>query len=35
MRLTEDFVTWVDNSKIRRHIQTYRDEVDDFDLLGC
>jgi U3 small nucleolar ribonucleoprotein protein IMP3 len=30
----EDFVTWVDTSKIRRHIQKYSDALDDFDLLG-
>lgn len=29
----EDFVTWVDGSKVKRHIQKYRDELDDFDLL--
>ena len=32
-RNLEDFVTWVDTSKIRRAIQTYNDELDDFDLL--
>ena len=29
----EDFVTWVDSSKIKRTVLKYRDEVDDFDLL--
>lgn len=29
----EDFVTWVDNSKIKRNILQYRDKLDDFDLL--
>lgn len=29
----EDFITWVDSSKIKRNIMKYRDEVDDFDLL--
>lgn len=32
-RNMEDFVTWVDDSKIKRNIMKYRDEVDDFDLL--
>lgn len=30
-----DFVTWVDGSKIRRKIATYKDEVDDYDLLNA
>lgn len=29
----EDFVTWVDGSKIKRTGLEYRGEVDDFDLL--
>ncbi|RUS21648.1 30S ribosomal protein S4 [Endogone sp. FLAS-F59071] len=29
----EDFVTWVDTSKIRRKILKYNDKLDDFDLL--
>ena len=29
----EDYVTWVDSSKIRRHVQKYNDQLDDFDLL--
>jgi U3 small nucleolar ribonucleoprotein protein IMP3 len=29
----EDFVTWVDGSKIKRNILQYRDKLDDFDLL--
>jgi U3 small nucleolar ribonucleoprotein protein IMP3 len=29
----EDFVTWVDTSKIRRHVDKYNDRLDDFDLL--
>ena len=32
-RSMEDFVTWVDTSKIRRAIANYNDELDDFDLL--
>ncbi len=33
-RTLEDFVTWAQGSKIRRTIAQYRDEVDDFELLG-
>jgi U3 small nucleolar ribonucleoprotein protein IMP3 len=29
----EDYVTWVDTSKIKRKIETYNDRLDDFDLL--
>jgi len=32
-RHMEDFVTWVDTSKLKRTILTYNDELDDFDLL--
>lgn len=32
-RNMEDFVTWVDSSKIKRNIMRYRDKLDDFDLL--
>ncbi len=32
-RTSEDFITWVDGSKIRRNILKYRDKLDDFDLL--
>lgn len=28
----EDFVTWVDSSKIKKNIMKYRDAMDDFDL---
>ena len=34
-RNMEDFVTWVDTSKIRRKVMAYNDKVDDFDLLGA
>ena len=30
-RHMEDFLTWVDGSKIKRRIQEYRGTVDDFD----
>ncbi|KAI1005783.1 hypothetical protein K3495_g2437 [Podosphaera aphanis] len=32
-RNMEDFVTWVDGSKIKRNILQYREKLDDFDLL--
>ncbi|KAI9622799.1 hypothetical protein H4Q26_015083 [Puccinia striiformis f. sp. tritici PST-130] len=32
-RNMEDFITWVDTSKLKRHIQNYAGQVDDFDLL--
>jgi len=33
-RPMEDFVTWVDTSKIRRKILKYNDKLDDYDLLA-
>ncbi|KAL3054608.1 U3 small nucleolar ribonucleoprotein protein IMP3 [Trematomus bernacchii] len=33
-RNMEDFVTWVDSSKIKQHVLNYNDERDDFDLLA-
>lgn len=33
-RLMEDFVTWVDASKMRRKIAEFADQVDDFDLMN-
>ncbi|KAG9317072.1 putative U3 small nucleolar ribonucleoprotein IMP3, partial [Chiua virens] len=32
-RHIEDFVTWVDTSKLKRTVLAYNDELDDFDLL--
>jgi ppGpp synthetase/RelA/SpoT-type nucleotidyltranferase len=32
-RNMEDFVTWVDSSKIKRAIMQYRDKMDDYELL--
>jgi len=32
-RHMEDFVTWVDTSKLKRAVMKYNDELDDFDLL--
>lgn len=33
-RNMEDFVTWVDSSRIRRKVAQYNDNLDDFDLGG-
>jgi U3 small nucleolar ribonucleoprotein protein IMP3 len=30
----EDFVTWVDSSKIKRKVMRYNDKLDDYDLLA-
>ncbi|XP_054770209.1 U3 small nucleolar ribonucleoprotein protein IMP3-like [Lytechinus pictus] len=32
-RSMEDFVTWTDTSKIKKHIVEYNEERDDFDLM--
>ncbi|XP_016333639.1 U3 small nucleolar ribonucleoprotein protein IMP3-like isoform X2 [Sinocyclocheilus anshuiensis] len=32
-RSLEDFVTWVDSSKIKQHVMNYNEERDDFDLI--
>jgi U3 small nucleolar ribonucleoprotein protein IMP3 len=32
-RHMEDFVTWVDTSKLKRTVMEYNDELDDFDML--
>ena len=32
-RTMEDFVTWVDSSKIRQHVLEYNDLKDDFELM--
>lgn len=32
-RNMEDFVTWVDSSKIKRNIMRYHENLDDFDLM--
>lgn len=34
-RNVEDFITWVDSSKIKRKIASYNDQLDDFDLLNA
>jgi len=33
-RSFEDFVTWVDTSKIKRKVMKYNDKLDDYDLLN-
>jgi len=33
-RTFEDFVTWVDTSKIKRKVMKYNDKLDDYELLG-
>merc|ERR1712022_14379 len=33
-RNLEDFVTWVDTSKIKRKVLKYNDKLDDYDLLN-
>mmetsp|Transcript_21698 Transcript_21698/g.44762 ORF Transcript_21698/g.44762 Transcript_21698/m.44762 type:complete len:110 (+) Transcript_21698:53-382(+) len=32
-RSMEDFVTWVDSSKIRQAVYKYNDKLDDFDMM--
>ena len=32
-RTMDDYVTWADNSKIKRTIMKYNEKLDDFDLL--
>ncbi len=32
-RTQEDFVTWVDSSRIKRAAEKYNDKLDDYDLL--
>ena len=32
-RSMEDFVTWVDSSKVRRTVERYNDKLDDFDMM--
>lgn len=33
-RNMEDFVTWVDSSKIKKKIMQYNERLDDYDLLN-
>ncbi|PXF49970.1 U3 small nucleolar ribonucleoprotein imp3 [Gracilariopsis chorda] len=34
-RSMEDFVTWVDTSKIKRKVSQFNDNLDDYDLLNA
>jgi hypothetical protein len=34
VRNMEDFITWVDTSKIKRKVLKYNDKLDDYDLLS-
>jgi len=34
-RAQEDFVTWVDTSRVRRKVLAYNDRLDDYDLLNA
>ena len=31
-RALEDFVTWVDTSKVRQHVMEYQDLRDDYEV---
>ena len=31
-RNMEDYVTWTDNSKIKKNVLKYRNQIDDFEL---
>lgn len=33
-RNMEDFITWVDSSKIKRNVLQYNDKLDDYDMLA-
>jgi U3 small nucleolar ribonucleoprotein protein IMP3 len=33
-RTMQDFVTWVDSSKIKARIEQYNDRLDDYTILG-
>merc|ERR1719486_745877 len=30
----EDHITWSEGSSMKRHVQEFKDQADDFDLLG-
>ncbi|PKA58824.1 40S ribosomal protein S9-2 [Apostasia shenzhenica] len=34
-RNMEDFITWVDSSKIRRKVMQYNERLDDYDVLNA
>jgi len=33
-RNMEDFVTWVDSSKIKRKVMEYNEKLDDYDMMN-
>ena len=33
-RNMEDFVTWVDSSKIKRKVDAYNEKLDDYDAMN-
>lgn len=33
-RNMEDFITWVDSSKIKRKVLEYNDKLDDYDAMN-
>ena len=33
-RNMEDFITWVDSSKIKKKVMEYNDALDDYDAMG-
>lgn len=33
-RNMEDFITWVDSSKIKRNLQVYNETLDDYDAMN-
>ncbi|KAI7735280.1 hypothetical protein M8C21_011926 [Ambrosia artemisiifolia] len=33
-RNMEDFITWVDTSKIKRKVMVYNDKLDDYDAMA-
>jgi U3 small nucleolar ribonucleoprotein protein IMP3 len=34
-RNMEDFITWVDSSKVKRKVASYNDQLDDYELLNA
>lgn len=34
-RSMQDFITWVDSSKIKRKVASYNDQLDDYELLNA
>ncbi|KCV67397.1 hypothetical protein H696_06177 [Fonticula alba] len=32
-RSMEDFITWVDSSKIRKRVMEYNEKLDDYDMM--